>query len=108
MATTTQIPAMATTGQAQRGNDQGSTGRLVGLIAAVALGLSLLTGGIIGQLRDATPAAPHVQAAEQVSAAASERELNLVLEQNALPEITTATAMPDMLPVPANFFGEDH
>jgi hypothetical protein len=105
---TKHILMMETTGKAQAGSGKGGKRRTAGLIATVALGLSLLTGGIISQLRNEAPASPQVQPALELSVAASERERNLILEQNILHEITPTDAGSGMLPGPAKFHGDDH
>lgn len=98
---------METPGKRRHGNVQGSRGRLAGLIAAVVLSLTL-AGGVVGYERLMPPAIEQAPSTFQLSPAASERELNLILEQNALPEITIDNAIPGLLPGPAKFHGEDH
>ena len=96
---------LETTGTRRGGNDRGIKGRIVGLTAALALGISLV-GGIVGYERLASPAAAPAQPTYQLGPVARERELNLILEQNALPESPPANAVPGMLPGPAKSHGE--
>src|SRR4051812_22635049 len=74
-------------GQDDKG--KGYKGRMAGLVATAALGLSLLTGVVLGQVRHETPpAAPPTTPVAQPNPAARAYALNLLLEQNALPELT--------------------
>src|SRR4051812_35364278 len=67
-----------------RGSNGKNKGRGAGLVATAALGLALLTGLALRQARQ--EAQPAAAPAAQPSPAARVRELNLLLEQNALPE----------------------
>ena len=57
----------------QGGNGRGNTGRIATVLATAALGLALLTGGLIGQARQAaTPAATEVRASAVAGARPSD------------------------------------